>query len=66
MHAGEVISFADVAEACRAFGETAIALVRADGSLVVAPPPGHPVKLEKGDSVAVLAQEYDFEGKKAV
>ena len=60
---GEALTFADVAEGCRAFDETAIAIAHADGTLVMAPSPGHPVQLQAGDSVAVLADTYEFRGK---
>ncbi len=57
--AGDLHTFADIAESARAFNETAIGIVRAsDGTLTLAPSPTDPFNLQVGDRVVVLAPEY--------
>ncbi len=61
---GEALTFADVAEGCRAFDETAMAIAHADGTILMAPSPSHHALLQPGDSVAVLADTYEFRAKR--
>lgn len=56
---GDLLTFADVAETTRVFGETAVGVMRADGNFTLAPEPTFPLNLQQGDKVIVLAQNFD-------
>eukprot|EP00798_Chlamydomonas_sp_ICE-L_P025759 gene25758-11423_t len=59
---GDPIIFADVFEACRAYNETAIAIVYASGHVQMAPRSNQPMNLQKGDMIAVIGDGLNFKG----
>mmetsp|Transcript_28169 Transcript_28169/g.61818 ORF Transcript_28169/g.61818 Transcript_28169/m.61818 type:complete len:801 (+) Transcript_28169:46-2448(+) len=63
---GETTSFAEIAEAARAFSETAIGTITATGKFVLAPEPGTPISLQPGDRILVFACEHDIGKIKAL
>ena len=50
-----------MAEAARLRGETALGLVRGDGSLRLAPDAAAPLDVEPGDKVVVFAEQFDMQ-----
>ena len=55
---GQPVTFAELAEAVRLTGQTAVGYVRAGRLAVLAPRADHYVQLEHGDRVVVIAEEY--------
>jgi hypothetical protein len=53
--AGDLLTFADVAESARLFNETALGYISSTGVTVMAPEPSHPLSLQQGDRVGGLA-----------
>ncbi len=56
--AGDLLTFADVAETSRAFNETAIGVIRADGNFTLAPEPTYPLNLQTGASLGLCKGAY--------
>eukprot|EP00798_Chlamydomonas_sp_ICE-L_P006568 gene6568-3220_t len=53
----ETVSFAEIFEAVRHYGETSIAICRKDGSMLISPRPKATLVLEEGDLIAVFGDD---------
>jgi hypothetical protein len=52
------VTFADVEEAVRVKGQTALGLLLREGRCMLVPGAGCSLKLREGDSIIVLAEDY--------